>query len=70
MLPGLGFSEILFVLLIVLLLFGPQKLPEFARSIGRAMNEFRGAADDVKNELNMHNYDEPSEKKTPPSSPS
>lgn len=38
---SLGWGEILVVLFIVLLLFGGKKLPELARSMGRAVQEFR-----------------------------
>ena len=39
-LPGLGGSEILIVALIVIMLFGAQRLPELARSLGRSKGEF------------------------------
>lgn len=40
-----GMWEILFIFLIVLLLFGAKKLPEVARGMGKAMNEFKKAKD-------------------------
>jgi len=49
----IGMSELLVILVIVLLVFGPKKLPELARGIGRGINEFRRAAEDVKQELNL-----------------
>ncbi len=39
------------ILVIALLLFGPKKLPQMARSIGKSMEEFRRAARDIENEL-------------------
>ncbi len=39
----LGFGEILFILLLALLFFGPKKLPEIGRAIGKAVREFRRA---------------------------
>ncbi len=45
---GLGLPEILIILVVALLVVGPSKLPELARSIGRAFGEFRRMADDVK----------------------
>jgi sec-independent protein translocase protein TatB len=40
---SLGFSEILFLVVFALVLFGPKKLPEIARQIGRAVAAFRTA---------------------------
>ena len=44
----LGFTEILFILLIALLLFGPKKLPELGRLVGRGLAEFRRASTDLR----------------------
>ena len=48
---GTGGVEILVILVIALVVFGPQKLPEMGRSLGKAIREFRSAGDDIKNEL-------------------
>ena len=40
---GLGFQEVLVLLLIALLLFGASKLPQVGRSIGKAIREFKKA---------------------------
>lgn len=49
---NLGFSgEILFILLLALVLFGPRKLPELARQAGRLMAEFRKMSDHVQNQI-------------------
>ncbi len=53
MFGNIGMSELMIILIVVLLLFGPKKLPELARSLGRSLNEFKKAADDVKKELNV-----------------
>ncbi len=44
----LGFTEILFILLLALLLFGPKRLPELGRHIGRGLAEFRRASNDLR----------------------
>jgi sec-independent protein translocase protein TatA len=49
---SIGGSEILFILLAVLLLFGSKRIPEVARMMGKGMNEFRKATDEIKKEIN------------------
>ena len=44
----IGTTELLVVLLVALLVFGPRKLPELGRSLGRALNQVRAASDDFK----------------------
>lgn len=43
---GIGLTEILVIALIVILLFGGKKIPEFFRGIGEAIREFRKATKD------------------------
>ena len=43
---GLGMPELLVIFLIIFLLFGAKKLPEVARSLGRAVNEFKNPPPD------------------------
>ncbi|MDY6801612.1 MAG: twin-arginine translocase TatA/TatE family subunit [Bacteroidota bacterium] len=50
-------QEIFIILLVVLLLFGANKIPEIARGLGKGMREFRKAADDIKREMNTHTDD-------------
>lgn len=47
--PGMG--EMLVILAVVLILFGPKKLPEIARTIGRIMEEMRRASQDFRDQL-------------------
>ncbi|MFQ5526849.1 MAG: twin-arginine translocase TatA/TatE family subunit [Thermoanaerobaculia bacterium] len=48
MFGSLGFPEIVFILVLALLVFGPRKLPEVGRTIGKALGEFRRATGDLK----------------------
>ena len=48
---GIGPSELLVILVIALLVLGPKRLPELARSLGKAMGEFRRATADISTEL-------------------
>jgi len=47
-------SEILLILLVILVLFGADKLPELARSLGKGLNEVKKASDEIKSELLRH----------------
>jgi sec-independent protein translocase protein TatA len=50
-LEGLGAGEMMLVFIVVLVLFGGQKLPEFARGLGKSMREFKKAAAGVEEEF-------------------
>ncbi|MEW5801531.1 MAG: Sec-independent protein translocase protein TatB [bacterium] len=45
---GIGTGELLIILVVALIIIGPNKLPELARVLGRGLAEFRKAADDLK----------------------
>ena len=45
---GLGMGEIILILVIALVVFGPRKLPELGKSLGQAMAQFRRASEDFK----------------------
>ncbi len=45
---NIGMPEMLFILVLALLIFGPKKLPEVGRTIGRGLGEFRKASNDLK----------------------
>ncbi|HEV7904943.1 MAG TPA: twin-arginine translocase TatA/TatE family subunit [Pyrinomonadaceae bacterium] len=47
-LESLGTTELLVILLVALVLFGPRKLPEMTRKFGKSLNEFKRASDDFK----------------------
>ena len=48
---GLSTTEILVVVIVILILFGAKKIPELARSLGRASYEFKKAKEDIANEV-------------------
>ena len=48
---ALGWTEILLIAFVVLLLFGGKKIPELMRGLGRGVREFKDAKDNVKKEL-------------------
>jgi TatA/E family protein of Tat protein translocase len=49
----LGVPELIFILVIALLIFGPKRLPEFGRTIGKALGEFRRASNDLKRSIDV-----------------
>jgi TatA/E family protein of Tat protein translocase len=50
---GIGMPELIVILIVALIIIGPKKLPDLARSLGKGLAEFRRATDDVKESLNM-----------------
>ena len=47
-LEGLGTTELLVILVVALILFGPRKLPQLSRSLGKSLSEFKRASEDFK----------------------
>ena len=45
---GIGMTELVVIMVVALIVFGPTRLPELARSLGRAMGEFRRASTDIR----------------------
>ena len=50
---GLGMPEILLILAIALIVIGPKKLPELAKTLGRAMGEFKRSAQELKRSIDI-----------------
>ena len=48
---NLGMSEMIFIFILALLIFGPRKLPEIAREVGKFMAEFKRAGNEFRNQI-------------------
>ncbi len=48
---GLGFTELLVIFVIILIVFGPERLPELAKTMGRTAAQLRRTMDDFKGEM-------------------
>jgi sec-independent protein translocase protein TatA len=51
MLGSIGMPEMIIILVIALIIFGPRKLPELGRSLGRSINEFKKASNELRSTL-------------------
>nr|WP_192868278.1 twin-arginine translocase TatA/TatE family subunit [Calderihabitans maritimus] len=51
MLPSIGVPELILILVLALLIFGPGKLPEVGKAVGKSIREFKKASQDVKEEV-------------------
>jgi TatA/E family protein of Tat protein translocase len=63
MLGSIGMPELLIIFTIALIVFGPRKLPELGRSLGKSLGEFKRASNDLRNTLEDEIH---VEKQTPP----
>jgi sec-independent protein translocase protein TatB len=50
---GIGMPEMILILAIALIVIGPKKLPDLAKSLGRAMNEFKKATREIKDSIDI-----------------
>ena len=60
---NIGPAEMIVILVIALIVFGPKRLPEIGRTVGKSLREFRRATQDIRDEFEDNLQDEP---ETPP----
>ena len=65
MFENIGFGELLLIVLVIMIFFGPKRIPDFAKSLGKGIAEFRKAMRDVQSELTKP--EEPKKPIEPPS---
>ena len=65
---GLGWTEVVVVLFLILLLFGAKRLPELARGFGKSIKEFKKATTNIEDDIRSAIEDEP-QKPQPSSTP-
>lgn len=51
MFGSLGLPELLMIFIVALIVFGPRKLPEIGKTLGKALNEFKKASDELKSTI-------------------
>ena len=68
---GIGFQEMLIILVVVLIFFGPKRLPDLAKSLGKGIAEFKKASEEVRKGIDEAVREAESEEKDqePPASP-
>lgn len=66
MLGSLGVPELLLIFVVILIVFGPRRIPEIGRTLGKALGEFRKATDDLKSTIEREVRLEELQKITPP----
>lgn len=67
--PSIGAPELLVVIILALIIFGPHRLPEIGRTVGKSMREFRRAASEIRGELERDLDEEPPAVRRPRAKP-
>jgi len=62
---GIGMPELILILALALIVLGPKRLPEIARTLGKGLSEFRRATDELKDELRQVDLENESSPKKP-----
>lgn len=58
----LGWSELLIIFFIILIIFGPRKLPEVAEALGKSIQKFKRASREVQDEIKLNTDEDPNKK--------
>ena len=66
MLGSIGMGELLIIFVIALIVFGPRKLPELGRTLGKSLGEFKRASNDLRNTLEEEIHVEEQTRRKPP----
>ena len=69
MFGSLGMGELLVIFVIALIFFGPRRLPELGRSLGKSLAEFKRASNELRNTLEEEIRIEEQKQETKPSQP-
>ena len=56
-LDGLGTGEVILILLFIVIFFGPKKIPELARGLGKGIRQFKDATSDIQREITQSSSD-------------
>lgn len=59
---GIGTTELIIIMFIILLVFGAKKLPELAQGLGKGIREFKKASSEIQDELNINETETPKQK--------
>ena len=65
MFGSIGMPELLIILTLALIIFGPRKLPELGRSLGKSLGEFKRASNELRNTLDEEIRIEEEQRNTP-----
>lgn len=57
--PSIGAPELLVILVLALIIFGPRRLPEIGKTVGKGLREFRKAASEIRSEIEQEVDQEP-----------
>ncbi len=66
---GIGFQEMLIILVVVLIFFGPKRLPDLAKSLGKGIAEFKKASEEVKRGIDEAVKEEMAKEEAPAAMP-